>query len=393
MKKLLAALMVVFLAGFCAALTVSTDKNSVEKGQIVLFSGFCEKEMPVFVKATSHKFMVFEASFQCPQAGEWSIPQEIGFITPTGTLQVAFTQGSTVKKVFLEILPSRQSSLFLVDFFNKPPSGANRLDLVVLDLKLLENNQPVKDANVFFWDFNGTKQQMNEAGQGIYRGVLKIPTSALLEKFDLFIEAEKTVENEKRGTEFSTQIEISQAPILLTIEKPSRFSFEIGKIIEWNVKASYLDGSSLEGPEVFLLIDGVKNSLNPTGGNFFAGSIIPIEGNTQTKQVTLVAKDAFGNTTEVEKTIVFSTGVYSGIYQFFIWAIVLLVIGLGVWKIVLPKMKNVSTQVKRPSLEKGIREKIKKVQTQYYSDQSINRKEYQEKMNEFQKQLDEMKKL
>ncbi len=392
MKKILFLIILISLIDFSTALTVSTDKNIIEKGDTVLFFGTCEKEKPIFVKATNYSLIVFEANFECPDSGEWSIPQEISFLTPSGKMRVIFTQKEKMQTVFLDILPSRESSLFLIDFFNIPPQTANRLEWIVLDLKLLENNDPVEGAKVVFWDFDGSQKQMHEAGQGIYRGIIKIPVFAPLLDFNLFVVAEKISGSEKKGTEFSSKINVSKAPILLTIEKPQRLTFDIGKISEWKVKATYLDGAPLQKPEVFLLIDNTKTTLNQEG-DFFSGSIVPIEENAKTKKATIIAKDEFGNTAELEKNIVFSTGLYFSLYNLFILTIISIVFVIGFWKVVLPKLKSTSTQVKSPFLEKEIREKIKKIQVQYYSEQSISRKEYQEKLNELQRKLDELKNL
>lgn len=390
MKKMFLLIFLSFI-GSALALSASVDKNTVEKGETVIFSGECKEKQSIAVKATKQTLEIFEAEFGCPPLGNWEIPQEISFLMPSGEWKIVFSQENETKTVILKVLPSRESSLLVIDFFNEPPSKSNRLDLIILDLKLLENNNPVENAILIFWDFNGEQKKMQEVGQGIYRGFLQLPASATLGDFDLFLVAEKFDEGQRKGTEYTTKITVNPAPLLLSIENPTRFSFEIGKPVNFEIKTSYLDNSPLEEPKVFLTIGETMTELKQKTPVLFEAAVVPVEQHATTKKILVTSQDKFGNKAEIEKAAVFSRGIFLDIYSLFFWLIVVVILATGFSKVVLPKIQQTATRIRRPSSEKEIREKIKKLQTDYYKEQKITRKEYQEKMAVLQKELDELK--
>ncbi|MBI4044163.1 MAG: hypothetical protein HY392_00470 [Candidatus Diapherotrites archaeon] len=391
MKKLLVTVFLLFLVAQVMALSVSLDKNIVKKGESVLFSGSCNQNEPVKVVALRQTLVVFESEFECPPTGEWEIPQEISFLTPSGKWKIFFSQETSIKTVFLTVTPSRESSLFVTDFFNEPPKSANRLDLIVLDLKLLENSVPVTNAEIVFWDLNGQQKKMQESGEGIYRGLLEIPASATLGSFNLFVAAEKIYDTQRKGTEFSTKIAINQAPIVVIAEEPPRFLFEIGKPVDLKIRATYLNKAPLVDGKVVLIMNDTTTELNMQTPELFTTSFIPLEQNSQTKKIKIIAEDKFGNKTEIERNVVFSSGLFVDLYLFALLFLAIAIIGIGFLKVVFPKVRQSTIKLQRPVSEAEIREKIKKLQTEYYNDQKINRKEYQEKMAEFQTKLDELR--
>ncbi|MDO8625268.1 MAG: hypothetical protein Q7R47_04245, partial [Candidatus Diapherotrites archaeon] len=267
-KILLCALLLLTPAAF--ALSVATDANSVSKGGSVRFFGTCAQGTPISVRATRESLLLFENSFACPSNGNWSVDQEIGFLMPTGAWTLRFGQGTEEKTVTLLVRPSRESSLLVIDFFNDLPAGQNRLEPIVLDLTLTDAGATVSDANMAFWDLAGKRVSMQNLGSGVYRGTLDIPLDAPLSDFNLVVVAERFVDTDRKGTEFIQSISIQPAQLRLLIQKPTRFSIEIGKPVEWVVAASYRNGMALEQGTVVLVLADANHVMGSLGNGVYS---------------------------------------------------------------------------------------------------------------------------
>lgn len=234
---------------------------------------------------------------------------------------------------------------------------------------------------------------MQEIGHGIYRGLLIVPISAPIHDFNLFVVAEKYGQEIRKGGEFSSKITVRPAVILMTIENPKRFSFELGKPINFEIKANYLDKSKLVEGKVFLWVADDKIELVENSGAVFSGSFIPLEKSSNVEKLKITVQDKYQNSAEIEKNIVFSNGLFVNVYNYFVVFLVFGIVLLAISKFALPKIKHRINILKKPSAEKEIKEKIKKIQIKYYNEQSITKKEYSEKLSKFQKELDETKNL
>ncbi|GEM_PF-2374581 len=393
MKKILAFCFLAILAATNAGgFSVTVNETLVQKGDSAVFSGVCTTNAPISVKVYQpEQLTILETVFSCPASGDWNVAHEIDFTAPTGNWVFSFLHANEKANVSITVQPSRESSLLVSDFFNDPPDKINRLGTIILDLTLREADAPVENAEVYFWDAYGRRQPMASLGDGIYRGSLEIPIDYPLKDFNLVIVSQRIEESERTGGEFHTRIEVEPAPIILSIREPKKFSFETGKPVEWQVQAKYWNGDFLEKEKILLAIADTNYVLTKTSDGVYAMSFVPIESQSKATQVHIVAQDEFGNSGELDKKVVITSGFFAGIYVAFFWIFILLIATIGFIKVIYPKLSQSAKKLDRPATEADIKEKIKRIQVQYYQEHSLSREEYREKLNELQKKRDELK--
>lgn len=188
-------------------------------------------------------------------------------------------------------------------------------------------------------------------------------------------------------------VTISQKPFTIEIVEPTQKTFTVGDSIPFKFLAKYSANQPVLDATAELIVGNNKLALQSQGGGFYFAIYQPNENDIGTLAFEAFIKDPYNNQTLSNGNIEvfgFGTGYYLSKYGllFFIIAILcsaaLFAVRIGFLK----KNENKSLQNRKSQLI----ELEKDIQTKYFNDASIEKKEFDQSMEKYENELKQIEK-
>ena len=384
-------------------LTLTTDKENYQNGQKIQISGTVKSSggTPVENGVVAILFSRGEWSRRFGVGidnGAYAENYIISFGDPDGTWAISVSAvddngniGENYDNIVVSLPPN--TIYYTVDFLSPPKNVIqSRGSVVMLSLQVKEAGVLVEGADVSYRSPTNDNVPMTEGAPGTYSATYTLKWDDPTGDWCISAEAKKMVgDNLKAGGSY-TIVDVRSAVLQLNLLSPSGRGLGVGEQAEIKVRASYPDGTPVEGATVTLNVPGHENIVLVGEDNgVYKSSAISFE-NAGGWLISLTVADASGNSGS--KSYVFNI-VPPPAPSRVIYFLALVGVGLaiGISAVVLTRKKIYFSKLDAIRAEK---KHITRLQTEaarkYFKEGSISRDTYDSLMQEHAKRLAELDK-
>jgi len=384
-------------------LTLTTDKENYQNGQKIQISGA--------VKSSDGTPLENGVATIFFSRGEWSRRLGVGvnngayaenyiisFGDPEGTWAMSASAvddngniGENSDNIVVSLPPN--TIYYTVDLLSPPKNIIqSRGSAIMLSLQVKEAGAIVEGASVSYRSPTNDNVPLAEGAPGTYSAIYTIKWDDPTGDWCISAEAKKMVgDNLKAGGSY-TIVDVRPAVLQLDLLSPSGRELGVGEQAEIKVRASYPDGTPVEGATVTLNSPGYENIvLTGEDNGVYKSGAISFE-NAGGWLISLTVADANGNAGS--RSYVFNI-VPAPLPSGAIYLLALVVVGLaiGISAAVLARKKIYSSKLETIRAEK---KHVARLQTEaakkYFKEGSISRETYDSLMHEHAKRLADLDK-
>ncbi|MBU0635844.1 hypothetical protein KKE06_02350 [Candidatus Micrarchaeota archaeon] len=383
-------LLLVFFSVWVSAQTITTDQNRYEKGDLIIITGQGETDQTVTIQAHNEGRFVFEETTTIDGNGSFLLEFESRFLDPSGEWVLLWVEAD--KRVFITMEPSAFSSRYVVTFLSPVPGTFERATTIPITVRVEQAGKIKPRALVVFWTPTGEKKFLKHAGFGNFTGEFTVPFDQSLGQWELVVTAEdRSSAEEVFGGENRIQLEFSLAPLIIELVEPLPARVSQGETVFLPFSVHYLNEQALQNPTVTAELNGVPLTIQSNVDGFFSTQFTA-PGMGGEINLLFRAVDSAQNGGEKRYSIIV-TGLWDSFWEknlllVFLGIIILIVILVfGVWKWNKHQQKRALTTRKQVLVEQ-----LKKLQIQYFKEQSIDRKTFEEKSALIENEMASLKK-
>jgi hypothetical protein len=305
------------------------------------------------------------------------------------SLTVALLVYGMLANVSSPLASASPDNLTLTLIFLSPPENIvrSRGSTVTISLQVKEAGAIVGGASVSYSSPENDNLPLTENAPGTYKATYTIKWDDPIGNWRISAEATKTVGGNTKAGGSSIIVDIHPAVLQLDLLSPSGRELEVGERAEIKVRASYPDGTPVDGATVTLSALGHENTvLTGEDNGVYKSSAISF-GNAGGLLISLTVADANGNASSINYVL---NIVPAPPLSWVIYLSALIVVGLAVGisaailarkKIYLIKLETIRTEKKH----------ITRLQTEaakkYFKDGSISRETYDSLMQAHARRL------
>lgn len=387
----------------------ATVKNKYFKGERIKFEGFLSYFDGSPVKNNSFRILVyskdtiFNKTIKSNIDGWFSDSYLISFAEPDGKWTIdlgAEDKAGNEGKIIFETDVSIPSGVaFYVVNFLSPFENAEykRGTSIPITVEVKDEGKPLANASVDFRTPNGESVNFNEVAAGTYIAEYKIRPDDPLGKWNIAVEAVKTVKNITKAGGTRIPVVIRSSDMNIVLASPKTTSFFTGLKIDISADLSYMDGTKIEKAIVSAVIGNESVRLIEKEIGVYSGSYIFTERDADVSNLRIEASDPFGNSAFIERIIsVEKLGIlelrvrlfyYNVVakywYAFVLGAVLLVLLTKPIWH------KNHLKSSYKSVLESKKRtiEMEKETQRKYYKQHAISRENYDELMMKYRERV------
>lgn len=385
--------------------TLTTDKDTYEKGQTIRISGNVRdaENKPVASGAATIKLSsgTWSQTFTTPITnGSYSYDYRISFgnppLTGTATWRVKVTADNlgTRSKNITVIIPA--SVRYLVEIRSpKENFSYARGENVTITAKVTEGGSPIENAAVFSNTPKGENIPMSAAGDGTYEGnPYPLKWSDPTGDWSISVEATKTVNNTFRAGGWWINVKIAPAVLGVKLISPIRGRFEIGESVEVRVKVTYPSGELVENAVVQVTTPtGESRTLEREDLGVYRTTCALGAQDPETWNLTVTASDSYLNSGRSESKVIYiARPVVPGFLAKYWWAVLSAILAAGIasayvskGKILTAKLEDVRREMKEiPRLKR-------EAAIKYFREGTTSRSVYDGLIKRYDARMDELK--
>ncbi|MFH0954827.1 MAG: hypothetical protein V1777_01885 [Candidatus Micrarchaeota archaeon] len=373
------------------SLSAETAKDNYSKGQTLSIFGSCSQTVTIQLTAAEKKVDSFTA--ECDNGG-YIIQKNASFLYPAGNLTITASDSTNTASKTIGILATRESGFLTITFLGNPKREIQRTESFQLSVQVNNAENPAANAIVQTWLANGQKISLNQTQTGIYSGQITIPAEAAFGEWNLVVTAEQQDQNTAFGGEEKTQFIIMAAPIQIEIISPTGTTISALEKIILTVKAAYSNGQPLNQPQITAKISGQTIVLQPQTPTTFSAELQFQPGQTGLQTVEIIAADSSQNTASKKIDWFVSAGLSTQLIANLPLIILLLILLLGIWFLVIPKIQAKKTRQQLEKRKNELEKELTELQTAYFEKNTVTKEKFSQKNAEIQSELaDTTKKL
>lgn len=386
MRKIIFSLFFFLMLSSAFSLSLSVNRQSVEKGLEVQFFGDCSEQ--VAIEAFEGSKELFKESADCA-AKKFVLAKRIPMSLPVGTWQIVAESAGEKETVFLEVKNSRESAFLLIVFQRPEGKNVQRKQEIEITAEVTDSGEPVANAVVNFWGAKGEKLQLKGEGNGFYSTKYEMPFDAKLGAFELVVSAEAEKKGAFLGGERSTELMVKKALIEIELLDPKHRNIGIGEKTRFVASALYNGSEQLNQPRVFLVVadynfefqrEGSEFALTASFGNNLIGE----------RQLKIVAFDGAGNTAVREYVFVLQENPFrAASILLFVGIIVLMALFLY-WPFIRRAAAAGKEQKRLLKRKAQLEKNMDGLQQRYYAGRVKDKIFYRQKLVEIENELTEI---
>ncbi len=380
---LLALLLCLF--GTVNALSIESNTGVYSKGETIQIFGGCDAGIAVSISSIGRE--ISEENVRCINSG-FDLNYLIGFSDPAGVWELKVT-GETEDSITVKVNQARESKFYLVTFLSPSAETHPRGDEINISVRITDTGKPVETENVFTWFPNGRKQRLSPVGEGVYSIGYKIPLDEKLGMWKIYVTVEKETEQGIYGGENSAGTEIGTAPVLIEIIEPKARQFGAGSTVPLQIRANY-EGGELPEQMTASVNDGINNfEMESQGGGIFTLNLKTEIGDIGIKRIRFTATDQYGNEGVSAIEITFAEDIIPVVLSVLPYIAVALVILLGIYYRVLPKLRERKSGKQLSKRRKELKKEMEELQKKYFNKGGISKESYDKKIAAMNSELNE----
>ena len=389
--KLLVLPLMALLIMNAGAISISTAKTSIERGDVLSATGTCNQDLFTKVQVFSGEILLLESDVSCDSSGVFSFSYNTTFLDQTGKWALVVSDGAETSKVEVLVNDAREAGFFLLRFLSPTPGKYVRTETISLSVEVSDSGRKVDDANVAFFGFDGKRHFLKGVGSGVYTADYEIPADANLGSWGLEVFAESIGSDGRTGGRNKIPLQVDVPPIKIQIVEPSVTTFEFGEEVKLNIVTAYFNGKSLEGDaSVTATINETKVKLIKTGENTYEGKFTAPSTQSGTLELLFEVEDGAGNKgTQVSKLVIgCSITCLAKNYGLFVLLAIIIIIAVGGF--IFTKV-NTSNQLGKFEEEKRkTLELIKSLQEDYFTKGVMPSSSYKKNLSDYKAKVAEL---
>ncbi|RLF40063.1 MAG: hypothetical protein DRN00_00345 [Thermoplasmata archaeon] len=289
------------------SLSVETDKDVYEKGDIVRISGKVKDPFGNYVSKGTAYISIYaeEWNYQLSatiENGGFSATYHITFDKPDGEWKISVEakddKGDETpypENITFSVVTPDKYKLLSVSVIN-PSYGQifERGEDVPFAVVITEDGKRVSGAEVTAYLPNGDRLKLSEGEVGLYSATYGLGYDSTVGNWTVYIEATKEVDGAVKSGFGWINFKVDLARPIVEVLSDLPDSIESGEKIEIRIKVSYPDGTPVEDGFVSLTDSGGKEIFltNEGGGVYRASLILDKEGE---KSIDVYMTDSYGN--------------------------------------------------------------------------------------------------
>ncbi len=272
-----------------------------------------------------------------------------------------------------------------INFMEIPKERYYRGESIALFLEIIdESGEKIEGADVKILTASNNLISFVEEGGG-YSSMVPVEIDAELGKQRYVISALKIIGDELFGGDKSFEAEILESDLLIDILEPKQRNFAIGDLIKFHIRLNYSGNRPVEEAFIEATVGEefiAMQRLGHAGPGEFIGEYRVSSNNDFVYSISV--HDLFGNS--VEKEVEFSS---SGISPIYLLQENLIII-LGATLIIVVFLIRQKNKAGKKDRKTEVMMEIKKIQTAYFKEGSINRGEYDKIMLKYESELKDL---
>lgn len=337
--------------------------------------------------------IIFQKFSESSPEGEFSFNYRTTFIDPVGTWIFSLKGEDVFGNIINEEkritifqpggTPKRE--ITLLKQLKENYSGD---DLIELAISVKEESDYVAGATAIANLFS-TTTKLTEIGFGEYIGTIKIPRGKIGDNSELII----NIFNTEGGLIASKKylVNISPEKLIVEIISPEKKLFEAGDNITFRALATYSDFSVLNNAKAFAVFNNKKLELKEESPGVFSASYKIKKEDQGQLEIIITVESSEGTTESTSKSVFvsgksFFYGIEENASSLIIGAIILIIVGT----FIATQLKTKASKTGKINKLKEIDELEKQAQIMYLRNKTINKKEYNNLMEKYNKQRREL---
>ena len=176
--KVLFVFLILLLCINVGALSITTAKTSILRGETITATGACNQDLDAKVRIFAEGKTLLESAVACTSQNTFNFSYDATFLDPTGIWAVVASDGAETSKVEVLVNDAREAGFFLLRFLSPTAGKYVRTETISLSVEVTDSGQKVGDANVSFFGFDGKRHFLNGVGNGVYAVDYEIPADA-----------------------------------------------------------------------------------------------------------------------------------------------------------------------------------------------------------------------
>ena len=380
---------VLLLAASAFALSAGLNGESFKKGSTLQFTGICDTGNPVSITLSSKGRHVFSGTFDCQASYAAAI--SIDFLFPSGEYSALVSDGKVTHMLSFSIEPSRESTFLVLSLLSPAKEDFYRTEDMNVFVKVTDSGNPVVDANVFVWDFDGNALLLQHAGDGIYFAELTVPVAAKLGSTDLTLVAQEN-NGALIGGELERTLRFRKAAVLVLLLKPELTNYDTGALLDISATATYPNQKPVEQAQLAATLAGKEIALQQQGDGSFKASLSTADFASGAAELVVTATDAAGNSGEARKTLILSQNINFYLIHYWFYALAAILLALGAGMLV---RRQVLASVSRKQLleeREKLKQRIAGLQTSYFNKATLSKDAFRQQTSELNARLDDINK-
>jgi len=383
---------------------LNLENEEVFLGGSVLVNGTVLKKTTgfateVLVTLYSNDLQVDQKEIKTNNVGEFSYSYRTSFLENEGEWKIEAFASDELENIgftekLFDVSLSEITAFLNVDLVKQIEEKYTRGEDLPLSISLTDGEQnPVSGAQVEVLMKSGAPVILEETESGVYNGIIEISLDFPLGKQELTINALKSEgENFFAGSTL-IEFEVLRTEILLEILEPNIRSVQIGEQIEFVVEVNYPNNKPVILSQIESTINGEPIILNAVEQGVYAGTYIVLEKDSPKLRFEVLVDDSYENIASDDLEIEVSGVSIEHYFRQFGLPIVIAII-----LILILAVFSGSYYLKQKSfIELNKKEKealieLKNIQTEYFKDGTLDRKNYERLMEKYESQLAEARK-
>ncbi|GEM_PF-2458525 len=384
-------------------LTLSTDKSSYEKGQIIQISGTAKNPKGEDVRGTAtirleNVGLIKQGSVKI-EKGKFSFSYQVSYADNEGSWTIKVTAvdnlnntGETSSKIYVGTPPNvfyYATSVKITTGFIYSRGGRIEVSVEVKD----NTGAPVEDISVYLRLPSGRSTLLRRLSAGVYVAENSLRWDEPVGAGRVLIEGEKVVGNVTMLAVGEASIEINPARLHLSLLSPGP-RVEVGETVEIKVKAIYPDGELAEGIVVTVTTPAGKSlTLVPKGSGIYSTAYVVTSDDVGSWNLNISANDIYGNSGIETSPVEVAPPGLGRVFATYWWAFLAIFAAAGVTSAYLTRRALLVQRLKKVRKEiRGIPQLKKETMIKYFKEGSIERDTYDELMDKHDTRLGELRK-
>lgn len=254
-----------------------------------------------------------------------------------------------------------------------------------------DKGEIVEGATVEVEGPNGKIIALEELVRGKYSGLFNIDYTFPSETIEFTIRASKTEGSETRRASMHIETSVENLELVLEVLSPNKLSYAVGEQMEIRLRISYPNGDAVSNAKAEAMIGTNEINLIETEIGVYTGSYVVEEGYKEQIKVFFSADDGTGNTGIGTRDVEISGKVfwYDLMKNLFVLGVGFIILAIGaVISLIFILKRNKLVMLEKKKYE--IEAMQKNLQRRYFDEDAINKEEFKELTDKYERQLKEI---